>query len=178
MDRAKDDKGPICAVPETGENHGDEQIARGFPLAMRASAERDVQVIAKPGAQADVPAAPEILKTIGEEGLAEIDHEVEAEQLSAAARDVAVTAEISINLPGECVGPKKYKPEVRGAELPAEDCVCHNGAIVRDHAFADEAGKNQHHAIEKSIRVESALLLDLWKQMCRPLYRQSSEGTD
>src|SRR5260370_8334304 len=106
MDRAKDDKGPICAVPETGENHGDEEITRGSPLAMRASAEGNVQVIAKPGAQADVPAAPEILKTIGEEGLAEIDHEVEAEQLSAAARDIALTPEISRHFPGQSARPK------------------------------------------------------------------------
>src|SRR5712664_4770242 len=108
MNGPKDDKRPICAMPETGENHGNEEISGGFPLATRTSAQRNVQVIAKPGAQADVPAAPEILKTIGEEGLPEIDHKVEAQQLSASARDIAVTAEISIDLPGEGVRPKKY----------------------------------------------------------------------
>src|SRR5260370_42656765 len=111
MDRAKDDKGPICAVPETGENHGDEEITRGFPLAMRASAEGNVQIIAKPGAQADVPAPPEILKTIGEEGLAQIHHKVEAQQLRAAAGDIAVTAEISVNLKGDRLDSENYRQE-------------------------------------------------------------------
>src|SRR6266853_2762719 len=112
MDGAKDDKGPICAMPKTGENHGDEEITRGFPLATSASAERNVQVFAEPGAQADVPAAPEILKTIGEEGLAEIDNKMEAQQLSASARDIAVTAEVSINLPGKRISSKQHKPEI------------------------------------------------------------------
>src|SRR5713101_1479714 len=181
MDRAKDDKGPICAVPETGENHGDEEITRGFPLAMRASAEGNVQVIAKPGAQADVPATPEILKTIGEEGLAEIDHEVKAEQLSAAARDIAVTAEISVDLPGKCISSKQNKPEVRRAELTTKYGVCEKGAVVRDHTLADEPRKNQHQAIEKSICIERAFLLNLRKQVARSLYgarNQVGEQTD
>ncbi len=105
---------------------------------MRASAERNIQIITKPGTQADVPATPEILKTIGEEGLAEIDHKVEAQQLSAAAGNIAVTAEIPVDLPGECIGPKKHKPEVCGAELSAEDRICQNRTIVCDHALADE----------------------------------------
>src|SRR5260370_39133554 len=97
MDGAKDDKGPICAVPETSENHGDEEITRGLPLATSASAKRNVQGIAKPGAQADVPATPEILKTSGEEGLAEIDNNMEAQQVSASARDILVTTENPMN---------------------------------------------------------------------------------
>src|SRR6202140_5796119 len=99
-------------MPETRENHGNEKISSSFPLALSAAAERNVQVIAKPGAQADVPAAPEILKTIGEEGLPEIDHKVEAQQLGASARDIAVTAEVSINLPGKCVRSEQHKPEI------------------------------------------------------------------
>src|SRR6267143_4081796 len=181
MDGTKDDKSPICAVPETGENHGDKEIARGLPLAMRASAERNIQIITKPGTQADVPATPEILKTIGEEGLAEIDHKVETQQLSAASGNIAVTAEIPVDLPGECVGPKEYKPEVCGAELSAEDRICQNRTIVCDHALADETRENQHYAIEKSIGVENALPLDLRKQMPWPLYRtgyQVREQTD
>jgi hypothetical protein len=65
--------------------------------------------------------------------------------------------------------------------LTAEDRVCQNCTIIRDHAFPDEARENQHHAIEESIRVESALLLDLREQMPWPLYRtgnQVREQTD
>ena len=79
---------------------------------MSASAQRNVQVIAEPGAQADMPTAPEFLETIREERLAEIDHKMEAQQLCAAARDVAVTAEVPVNLPSKRVGSKQYEPEV------------------------------------------------------------------
>jgi len=112
MDGTKDDKLPICATPETGENHGNEEISGGFPLAPSTPAKWNGQVIAKPGRQADAPAAPEILKTIGENGLAEIDHKVEAQQLSTSARDIAVTAEVSINLPGKRVRSEQHKPEM------------------------------------------------------------------
>jgi hypothetical protein len=181
VDGAEDDKRPICTMPETGENHSNEEISGGFPLAMSTSSERNVQVIAEPAAQADVPAAPEILKSIGKEGLAEVDHKVEAQQLSASARDITVTAEVPINLPGKRISSKQHKPEIRRAELTAKDCVCQKGTIIRDHAFPDEARENQHQTIEKSICVESALLLDLRKQMPWPLYRtrnQVREQTD
>src|ERR1700756_859541 len=56
---AENDVGPIGAVPEAGENHGHEKILDGFPFAGPAAAHGDVQIVAKPGAQADVPAAPE-----------------------------------------------------------------------------------------------------------------------
>jgi hypothetical protein len=117
-----------------------------------------------------MPAAPEILKTIGEEGLAEIDHKMESQQLSAAASDIAVPAEVSINLPGKRIRSKQHKPEIGRAELTAKDGIRQNGTIIRNHAFPDEARENQHQTMEKSIPVESALLLDLRKQMLWPLY--------
>src|SRR6266704_623651 len=58
---AENDVGPIGAVPEAGENHGHKKILNGFPLTGPAAAHGDIQVIAKPAAQADVPAAPEVL---------------------------------------------------------------------------------------------------------------------
>ncbi len=65
--------------------------------------------------------------------------------------------------------------------MAAKDGVCQNGTIIRDHAFPDESRENQHKPVEKPIRVECALLLDLRKQMPGPLYRagnQVREQTD
>ena len=59
MNGTKGDKRPIRAMAEIRENHGNEEISSGFPLAPSASAERNVQLTAKPRAQVDVPAAPE-----------------------------------------------------------------------------------------------------------------------
>src|SRR5207245_7316821 len=57
----------------------------------------------------------------------------------------------------------------------AQDCVRQKRTTSRDHAFPDETRENKHHAIEKAIRVESALLLDLRKQMPWPLYRTGNQ---
>jgi len=37
MDGAKDDESPICAMPEACQDHGNEEISGGFPLALSAS---------------------------------------------------------------------------------------------------------------------------------------------
>ena len=77
VDGAEDHESPICAMPQTGKDHGYKKISGGFPLAEAAAAQRSVKVVAQPGTQADVPAAPEVLQAVREEGLAEIDHEME-----------------------------------------------------------------------------------------------------
>ena len=75
---------------------------RDFTLAI--AAERDIEVIAQPCAEADVPATPEFLKCLGKIRLAEIDHEMKSENLSRAPGNIAVAAEVSVNLPGESIG--------------------------------------------------------------------------
>ena len=108
----KDNEGPIRTMPEARQDHGNKEILGSFPVAPCAATERYVQIIAEPGAQADVPAAPEILEAIGKERLAKVDHEMEAEQLGAATSDVAVAAKVSVNLPGEGVSSEQNKPEI------------------------------------------------------------------
>ena len=53
-----------------------------------------------------MPAPPEILQACRKIGLAEIDHKVKSQQLSSPAGDVAVAAEIPVNLPGKGVSPE------------------------------------------------------------------------
>src|SRR5207237_7724010 len=86
---------PVRAVPQPAQDHGQQKIPISLPLAVPVAAERDVEVIAQPRAEADVPAAPEALQARGEVRLAKIDHEVEAEELRASARDIDVYSEIA-----------------------------------------------------------------------------------
>src|SRR4051812_44475608 len=104
MNRAPDDEGPVRAVPEAANHHRQQEVAVCLALTVPVAAKRDVEIVAQPGAQADVPAAPEVLQARRQVRLAEIDHEVEAEELGAAAGDVAVAAEVAVDLPGERVG--------------------------------------------------------------------------
>src|SRR5712671_5067800 len=100
---------------------------------------------------------------------------MEAQQLSATARNIAVAAEVAIDLPGKRVGSDQNNPKIRRTELTAKSRVCEQGTIVRDNAFAHEAGKNEHQAVEKTIRIEGAVLLNLRKKMSRSLNRSGNQ---
>ena len=58
----------------------------------------NIHIIAEPGRKADVPAAPEILDTGGKIRLSEIIHQTDTKHLRCTDRDMAVTAEITIDL--------------------------------------------------------------------------------
>src|SRR5690349_559662 len=62
MNRTEDDECPVRAVPKARKNHGRHQVKGSSPLAACAAAKRNIQIIAKPGAQADVPTTPELLQ--------------------------------------------------------------------------------------------------------------------
>src|SRR5437667_9912982 len=175
MNCSKHHKRPVRAMPETSQDHRNQKVASGFPFAAGAASRRNVQVIAEPGAQADVPAPPKLLKAMRQIGLSEVDHEMEAQQLSAAARNIAVAAEVAIDLPGKRVGSDQNNPEIRRTELATKGCVGEKSAVVRDHTFAHQAGKDKHQAVEKTIRIESAVLLNLRKKMSRSLNRSGNQ---
>src|SRR5438552_2442208 len=169
VNSAKDDVGPVRAMPETRKDQGDEKIATGFPLPISAAAQGDIQIVPKPGAQTDVPAAPEFPKGLGQIGLSKVDHEIKAQQLCAAASNVRVTAEISVNLPRKPVNADQNHPKARRPELPPKRGVGKKSAVVRDHAFSDESGKNQHQTAEELVRIERPLFLNLREQASRSL---------
>jgi len=86
---------------------------------------------------------------------------VEAKQLCAPTRNIAVTAEISVDLPSERIGAEENDPEVWTSELAAKGRVRQESTIVCNHALAEKARKNQQHAVEKTIRIEGATILNL-----------------
>src|SRR5690348_8401267 len=125
-------------------------------MSIGAATERDVQIIAEPSTQANMPTPPNVLKPIREKRLAKVDHEMEPEKLRTASRDVAVPAEVPVHLPRESVGTHENNPESRRSKLPAESSVGEKAAIVGDDAFPYETGENQHQAVEKLVGIESA----------------------
>ena len=59
MHDSPDQKTDIRAVPQPAERHRDDQVQVAVPPA--APAKRDIQVVAEPQGQGDMPAPPEIL---------------------------------------------------------------------------------------------------------------------
>src|SRR5436309_9407476 len=112
MQPAPDHERPVRSMPQTSQQHGQKQVAISLIALFCATAQRDVQVVAKPGAQADVPSTPKLSHGGCQVGLAEVDHEVKSEQLSTAAGDVAVSAEVAIDLPCESIGSQRECTQV------------------------------------------------------------------
>jgi hypothetical protein len=89
---------PARAVPDTGDQHGKQQVADGQERAVPVAAERDVDIVAHPARERDVPAAPELAEARGEVGAVEVDPEVEAHEPAEADRDQRVAGEVAIDL--------------------------------------------------------------------------------
>ncbi len=94
MNAAPNDEGPIGAVPKTAHEEDDEDVAHGFPFPHARSAERNVEVVAKPRRERDVPAPPKLRDVAGEVRRLEVGHELDAKELGGADGDVAVAGEI------------------------------------------------------------------------------------
>src|SRR5207302_1530265 len=82
----------------------DEEVADRLGRAAAVAAQGDVDVVAEPARQRDVPAPPELDQVAGEVGAGEVPHEPEAEELGGAAGDVGVGAEVAVDLEGEADG--------------------------------------------------------------------------
>src|SRR3954453_22185730 len=101
MEAAPDDERPIGTVPQAAEKHGSHQRRVAARLAVPVSAERDVEIIAKPARQSDVPAAPKIGEADRSIRKAEIVRHGKTEAQSHADRRGGVTGEVAENLAGE-----------------------------------------------------------------------------
>ena len=79
-----------------------------LPRRSAVAAERDVEVVAQPGRQADVPVAPELLRRAHEVREAEVLDQLDAHQLRGAARDVRVAGEVAVDLERERVDAEQH----------------------------------------------------------------------
>ena len=62
MSEAPQQEGPGCTVPDATEHEDDQDVEDPSPELHAAAAEGDVDIVAEPGGEGDVPAAPEFLQ--------------------------------------------------------------------------------------------------------------------
>src|SRR5215813_9445244 len=161
-------------MPESSQQHRSQQVAVSLHFTKAISPQRNVQIVAEPAAETDVPAAPKVLEAYRQIRLAEIHHEMKAEKLCASARYIAVSAEVAIDLPCECVSPDEYSPPVT-AQFAAECCICQMRTIVSNDAFAKEPHQDQHAAVLERRGLKCTGFLHLGKQVGRPLNRPRNQ---
>ena len=113
--RAPGDEGPRGAVPETTYEHREEEVAIGAEARAVVSAEGDVEVVAQPAREREVPAPPEVGDGDGGVGAVEVLRELVAEEARAAVGDVGVGGEVEIDLHGVRVRSDDVHPAERQA---------------------------------------------------------------
>src|SRR5271166_2738542 len=103
MNEAPDHERPLRSMPQPSKEHGNNEVAIGLPRPVAAPAERDVEVVAQPRGERDVPALPEVARRRRDVRLTKIEDQVEAEPLRDAARDRGVAGEVAVDLHREGV---------------------------------------------------------------------------
>ena len=98
VQQAPDHEVPARAVPQAAEEEHRDQVAVHPRRRHAVAAERDVEVVAEPGRQRDVPAPPELLHRVGDVRLAEVLREAEAEHPAEPDRHVRVAGEVEVDL--------------------------------------------------------------------------------
>ena len=168
MQRAPDDEFPGRAVPEAAEHHGQQQIAVGPEPAVPVAAERDVEIVAQPARQRHVPAPPEVGQRLGPVGLVEVALEAIAEQRRDADGDVAVGAEVAVDLHGVAVdGGKQIDGSIRRRIEEGLVDQAHRQP-VGDHGLLEHAPQDQHHAEPDEHPVGIGRALQLRQEARRP----------
>src|SRR5438094_7176655 len=85
-------------MPQPTENHGDREVAVRRPGATLTATEGDVEVVAQPAREADVPAVPELLQARRLVRRIEVLRQRVAEQERGADGDVGVAREVAVDL--------------------------------------------------------------------------------
>ena len=60
MNAAPGDEGPVGAVPKSGHEEDDKDVSDGLGLGYARATERDVEVVAEPSGEGNVPPSPEL----------------------------------------------------------------------------------------------------------------------
>ena len=107
MKSAPYDEIPRSAVPESAQQHGEYQVEIGTQLAFPVAAQRDIEVVAQPGGQGDVPAVPEIGHAVRLVGRVEVDGKTESQQQGDADGHIAVARKVAVYLQGISVNAEK-----------------------------------------------------------------------
>ena len=96
--QAPEHERPAGPVPQAAEEEDGQQVEIDPRLRDPAAAQRDVDVVAEPGGERDVPAPPEVLHGAGDVGIVEVLDELEAQHPPQPDGHVRVAREIEVDL--------------------------------------------------------------------------------
>ena len=158
------------AVPQSAEEHRDDEVHVLAALAFAVASERDVDVVANPCGERDVPTTPEV----GDTRTAVRGVEVAQQQCDADGH-VAVAAEIAIDLHGVAI----YTEQIleSGIEVGVvEDAVDKvERDIVADDGLLEQSDDDEVYTLGEHHACDAQRLADLWGEITRTDDRAGDE---
>src|SRR5699024_12611811 len=140
-------KGPAGAVPQPAAQKGQQKVGQVARRAAAAAAEWNVDMLRKPAAQTDVPAAPEFLDAAGGIRALEVLAQFDAEQPRAADCDVGIPGEIAVDLNREEQRREQQRPAALIREVvidivnPDAESIRHGKLLEQADADALQPGR-------------------------------------
>lgn len=140
-----DDEGPGGSVPDAADEEGDHDVAVFADARAPASSKRNVNIIAEPRAQGNMPASPEAGDALCKIRRPEIDIQLKTKNSCGADRDGGVACKIGIDLKGEGKGSDDGLHGSAGKKI-LPDIVHENSGAVRDDHLHEKAPQHQGKA--------------------------------
>ena len=162
-------------MPQATQQHRRHQCGVGARLAVAVAAQRDVEIVAQPCRQGDVPASPEIGKSDRRIGKAEVVRHRETQAQRRADRGGRVTGKIAEDLAAES---ERRDPRIQRARnlVAVVDHLRGCGQkTVGEHDLLEQAERHQRQSETQHIRAGAARLRELRHQFSRAHDRPSNQ---
>ena len=165
---------PIRAMPETTQEENNKSVPDDLCLRNTAAAQGDVDVVAKPCRERDVPSSPKLGDVAAEIRHVEVTHQFDTEQLGRTDGYVGITREVPVDLEGEEDGCKEQSASIL-SRIGREHLVDKDSAVISHHNLLEQAPQNLSHAVGGVVVVEFALFKELRQKVRCSLNRTSHQ---
>jgi len=158
---------PARPVPQAAEQHGQEEVQVGAGGAATVAAERDVEVVAQPGRQGDVPALPELARTRRQVGPVEVLRQPDSEEARESDGHVAVAREVEVDLVGVGVDAEQQDRR-RDLGRRFEAAIREGPQRVGEDHLLDETRGDAHRPVLEVGDADGRRRGELGQQLARP----------
>lgn len=157
-------------MPKAADQEYHQRVASDFPTRTTAAAQRNVNVIAKPSGERDVPTAPKLSDVSREIRKIEVTHQADAEQACRTDGDVRITGKVTIDLESEEYGAQQQIEAIE-VLIVGEYLIDRDGTIVRHHHLFEQAPQDLTHTVYRLSVVEGTRPQELGQQIGGTLNR-------
>lgn len=157
VEKPPHDKCPICAVPKSANREDNQRVANRFGFAFARAAKRNIQVIAKPRVERNMPAPPKLRNVARKIREAKIRADFDAEKFRTPDCHVRIAGKIAVNLNRIKHGDDEQRAPAERRVI-APNRVHRFRAIVGDDHFFEKSPKHLPQAVRRERVVKNAFL--------------------